>query len=109
MEARELPEANEPGDDLLDVHVRRMMTEVDEAMGLGPEFLCGREARAPIRDHRRIEARLVELVLEEHAPVGGQCGDDLAHRVEIAVEGPGQARLTGNVRTIRYPDRQRLR
>jgi hypothetical protein len=35
MEARELLEANEPSDDLLDIYVRRVMAEIDEAIGFG--------------------------------------------------------------------------
>src|SRR5215472_12927150 len=109
MEARELLETNEPSDDLLDIYVRRMMAKVDEAIGLGPEFLRDGEARAPIRDHSRIERRLVELVLEEYPPVSRERRDDLAHRVNIAVERLGQIRLAGKVRAVGDPDGQRFR
>ena len=77
MEAAEFPEAHEARDDLLDIDVGRVMAEIDEALRLRAEFLRGGEARSPIGNHGRIEGGLVELVLEEHAPVAGQRGVDL--------------------------------
>ena len=72
MEAGELAEADQAGDDLLDVGVGRVVAEIDQALGLGPQFRAASRARAPVRDHRGIEGRLEELVLEEHPPVLGQ-------------------------------------
>ena len=103
------PETHQPGDDLLDVDVGRVVAEIDQAERLGPEFLRRGEARAPVGNHRRIERRLVELVLDEHLPVGGQRGVDFAHRVDIAVERLGEVRLAGEIRAVGDPHRQRLR
>ena len=38
VEAAELAELDQPGDDHFDVHVGGVMAEVDEAVGLRPEF-----------------------------------------------------------------------
>ena len=65
MKAGEAADANQARDDLLDVDVRRVMAEIDEAMRLGPERLRRHQARSPIGDHGRIERRLVELVFEK--------------------------------------------
>ena len=109
VEAAELAEAGEAGDDLLDVDGRRVVAEVDQALGLRPEVLGGETAAAPVGNHRRIEGRLEQLVLEQHAPVVGQRAIDRRGRIEIAVERARQARLAGEIRAVADPHRQRLR
>ena len=47
MEAAELAEAHQPGDDLLDVDVRRVVAEVDQALRLRPELLRRRRSCVP--------------------------------------------------------------
>jgi len=42
VKATQLAEAMQPGDDLLDVGVGRMVTQVDQALGLRPELLRGK-------------------------------------------------------------------
>ena len=44
----------------------------------------------------------------EDAPVVGQAGIDGLHRLQIALEAPGEIALAGKVRTVADPDRQRL-
>ena len=75
----------------------------------GPSACGGHQARPPIRDHGRIEGRLVELVLEEHPPVAGQARIDLGKRLEIPVEHAIEVRLAGEVGAVGDPHRQRLR
>ena len=48
VEAGQPAGADEPGDDLLDVDVGRMVSEVDQAMGLGPQRLRRHEAGSPV-------------------------------------------------------------
>ena len=48
MEAAELAELDQPRDDHLDVHVRRMVAEVDEAEGLRAELLRDQVVGAPV-------------------------------------------------------------
>ena len=67
VEAAEFPEPREAGDDLLDVHVRRMVAEVDQALRLGAQGLGAEDRCPPVGDDGGIEGRLVELVLDEHA------------------------------------------
>ena len=109
MEAGEAADPDQPRHDLLDVDVRRMVAEVDQAESLRAQRLGSHEARAPIRDHGRIEGRLVKLVLEEHPPVAGQARIDLGKRLEIPVEHPVEVRLAGEVGAVGDPDGQRLR
>ena len=72
VEAAELAELDQPRDDHLDVDVRRVVAEVDEAEGLRAELAARQVVGAPVLHHRRVERRLVELVLDEDAPVVGQ-------------------------------------
>ena len=69
MEAAELAELDQPRDDHLDIDVRRVVAEVDQAIGLRPQFLGDDVVGAPVLHDRRIEGRLVHLVLAEQPPV----------------------------------------
>ena len=94
----------QPGDDLLDVHVRRVVAEVDQALGLGPQLLRGEDRAAPVGDHGGIERRLEHLVLQQHPPVVGQGVIDLGGRLQIAVEAAGEVLLAGEVGPVADPD-----
>ena len=48
MEAGEPPGADEARNDLLDVGGRRVMAEIDEALGLRPKLVRRHQARSPI-------------------------------------------------------------
>ncbi len=109
MEAGELAGADQPRDDLLDVDVRRMVAEVDQAEGLRAERLGGHQARPPVRNHRRIEGRLVELVFEEHPPVGRQARGRSRSATRDTSRNAVQVRLAGEVGAVGDPHRQRLR
>ena len=109
VEAAELFRMDEARDDHLDVHVRRMVAEVDEAEGPRSKRLRGKERRAPILDHGRIEGRLVHLVFEEEPPIRRQPGIDRRRQFEIALEGPGEMALAREVGAVADPNGQRLR
>src|SRR5215472_17177555 len=109
MKAPELSEPREAGDDLFDVRALRMVPEVHKALRLVAELLRGDEAGAPVRDHRRVEGGLVELVLHEHPPIGWQRRVYLAHRVEVAIESRALILLARKIRSVGDPDRNRRR
>ena len=56
VEAAQLSEAGQAGDDLLDVHVRRMVAEVDQAAGLFAQFLRERSSVGDLRPEIDVEA-----------------------------------------------------
>ena len=86
-----------------------MVAEVDQATGLWSERLSCHQARAPIRDDRRIERRLIELVFEKHPPAVGQPRVDFAQKVEVRAEDAIEVRLPGEIGAVGDPDGQRLR
>ncbi len=69
VEAAELAELDQTGDDHLDIGVGRMMAEVDQAVRLGSKRLGDQVVGAPVLDDGRIEGRLVHLVLGKQLPV----------------------------------------
>ena len=85
------------------------MAQIDETLGLGPQFLGDEYAGSPIRNHRRVERGLVELVLDEHAPIGGNCRINGARALQIAVQGVAELLLAGKICAIADPHGQRLR
>ncbi len=85
------------------------MAEIDEALRLGAKLLRRRKTRSPIGNHGRIEGGLVELVLQEYAPVAGQRRVNLAHRIEIAIERQRQVRLAREIGAVADPDGERFR
>ncbi len=105
MEAGQLSELDQAGDDHLDVDVGCVVPQVDQGEGPLPELADAVVARAPVVDHRRVEGRLVELVLDEEAPARRQGGIDLAHAVEVALQGLAQVELSGEVSAVADPDR----
>jgi hypothetical protein len=72
MEAAEFSEAGQARDDLLDIDVGRVVPQIDETERLGAQLLGSQNVGAPVRDDRRIEGGLIELVLDEQAPIVGQ-------------------------------------
>ena len=72
VEPAELAELDQPRHDHLDVDVRRVVAEVDQARRLFAQLARAVVARAPVVDDGRVERRLVELVLDEQPPVVGQ-------------------------------------
>ena len=109
VEAAEPPGMDQARDDHLDVDVRCMVTEVDQAEGLGPERLRRHERGAPVLDDGGVERRLVHLVLDEQPPVGGEPRVDAGRGFEVALEGTREVLLAGEVGAIADPQRQRLR
>ena len=65
MEAGEPADADQARDDLLDVDVRRVVAEIDQAERLRSERLRRHQTRTPIGDDGGVESRLVKLVFEE--------------------------------------------
>jgi len=76
LKTTEPPRMNQSGDNHLDVNVRRVMAEVNEAEGLRAECLRRQQRTAPVLDHGCIEGRLVHLVLDQQPPVCRQCRID---------------------------------
>src|SRR5207237_7481994 len=81
MKPAELAELDQPGNNHLDVQVRRVVPEVHEALDARAELARAPVAHTPLIDHGRIERGLVELVLEKQAPAVGQRPYDLAQAV----------------------------
>ncbi len=109
VEAGELAELDEARDDHLDVDVRRVVAEVHEAERLRPQLARAVIAHAPVVDDRRVEGRLVELVLDEEPPVRRQSRVDVAHALKVQLERATKVLLTGEVPAVADPDRVRLR
>src|SRR6185369_2296526 len=86
VKAAEFAELNEARNDLLNIDVRGMMAEIDETRCFFAEFAGTIIAGAPIVNYGRIKRRLKEFVLNEKAPVIGDRGVDLAHRVKITLK-----------------------
>ncbi len=103
MEAAQFSEPVQARDDLLDVHIRRVMAQVHQALRLGPQLLRRQDARPPVGDHRRIEGRLVQLVLQQHAPVARQGGVDARGAVQIAIQRSAEILLAREVGAIADP------
>jgi hypothetical protein len=72
VEAAQLPELDEAGDDHLAVHVRGVMAEVHQRERAVPELAGAVITDTPVVEDRRVEGGLVELVLDEEAPVRRQ-------------------------------------
>ena len=101
------PDHREARHDLLDVGVRQVMAEVDEALGPVAGALREQQRRAPVVVHRRVERRLVGLVLGVQLPVVGQVGVDLAQPFEHPLELAAEAGLPGVVHAVGQPHGQR--
>ena len=87
VEAAEFLELDQPRDDHLDVGVRRVVAEVDQAIRPAAERVGDQVVGAPVLHDGRIEGRLVELVLGEEPPVDRQRLVDFLQRFQIALEG----------------------
>ena len=109
MKSAELAELDEPRHDHLDVHVRRVVPEVDERERARPQLFHAVVARAPVVEHRRIERRLVHFVLDEQPPCVRQCSIDGLQTLEIPVQRPSKVNLPGKVASVPDPDRVRPR
>ena len=75
----------------------------------GPELARAVVARAPVVEHGRVEGRLVELVLDEHAEAVGQRRVDRAQALEVALERAAEVDLAREVPAVADPDRVRAR
>ncbi len=106
MEAPEPPGVDQPGHDHLDVHVRRMVAQVHQAAGLGAECLRREQRAAPVLDDRRVERRLVHLVLDQQQPVLRQRPVDGRGRVQVPLKGARQMLLARKVAAIADPQGQ---
>ena len=71
MKPRKFAELDQAGDNHFNINVGSVVAEVDQAERLGPKLARAVVARPPIVDYRRVEGRLVEFVLQKHAPVFG--------------------------------------
>src|SRR5438093_1614298 len=109
MESAKFAELNQTSDDHLDVDVRRVMPEINETECSWPEFARAVIARPPVIDHRRVESRLIELVLEKDTPVVGYCFIDRAHTLDVAIEGPPEIQLSGKIPAVGNPHGVRFR
>src|SRR5207237_3215593 len=83
--------------------------EVKEADRLRPHLARAVIAHTPVVDDRRVEGRLVELMLDEEPPVRGQSLVDVAHAVEVQLKHATKVLLTGEVSAVADPDRVSLR
>ena len=83
------------------------MAEVHEREGPLPELADAVVARAPVVQHRRIESRLVELVLDEQPQALGQGVVDLSQALQVALEGLARVHLPREVAAVPDPDRVR--
>src|SRR6476660_10321211 len=86
-----------------------MVAQVDEALRLLTELLRAVVAGAPVVDDGRIEGRLVQLVLQEHAPAVGQRVVYGTHAVDVPLERAAGVHLPGEVAAVTDPDRERVR
>ena len=94
---------------LLDVGVGQVVAEVDQALGPVAGALGQQQRRAPVVVHRRVERRLVGLVLGVHRPVAGQVGVDLPQPGEHPLELAPEAGLARVVHAVAQPHGQRPR
>ncbi len=109
VEAAEPPRHGQPAHDLLDVRVREVVAQVDEAGAAWAGGLRQQQRAAPVGVDRGVEGRLVRLVLGEHAPVVRQVVVHRAQGARGALElraVVGLARVAG---AVGQPDRDGLR
>jgi hypothetical protein len=107
VEPAELSELDQPRDDLFDVDVRRVVAEIDERERAIAERLRAGIARAPVVDDRRVERRLVQLVLEEQPATPRQRLVDRPTALQIPVERAARVHLSREVAAVADPDRVR--
>ena len=105
MKTGEFAELNQPRHDHLDVHVRRMVAQIDQAESLRAKFPSAVITRAPIVNDGGIERRLVELVFDEQSPVVRERGVDVPYAIEVAFEHPPKMLLAGKVSAVSNPHR----
>ncbi len=108
VEAAEFAKADQAGDDLFDVHVGRVVAQIDQTFGLWPQFGGDQVVGAPVLHDGGIEGGFVHLVFGEQLPVIRQALVDGLQAVQIAVELAGEILLAGEVRSIADPDGQGL-
>src|SRR5437660_6869682 len=105
MKASQFAELNQPRDDHLDVHVGRVVAQINEADRFRPKLAGAVIARPPIVDYRRIERRLIKLMLDKNPPIVGQRSVNLTHAFEIALERAAEVLLAGKIPAVADPDR----
>src|SRR5438093_2681560 len=108
VEAAEPAGAVEKRDDLLDVHALRVMAEIHEHVRALAELLAHEERRPPVGEIRRVERRLVELVLDEQLHPGVERPVDLAQRIDEPSATRAQRVLAGVIRPVREPEGDRI-
>src|SRR5262245_11249722 len=104
MKSGEFLELNQTRDDHLDINVRCMMAQIDQAERLWSKFACTVIACSPIVNDRRVECRLVKLMFHKDAPVVRQRSVNLAHAFEVPFQCVAQMLLAREVATISNPD-----
>src|SRR5438132_9762731 len=105
MKPRQFAELNQPRDDHLNIHVGRVMAQIDQAERLRPQLARAVIARSPVVDYGRIKSRLIKLMLDKNAPVVGQRDVNLAHALEVAFERAAEVVLAGKIPAVTDPDR----
>ena len=108
VEAAQPAGVEQERDDLLDVHARRVVSQVHEDLRLGAQREAQRVGRAPVRDVRAVEGRLEEFIFHEHAGVVRQVRVNLLQPLFHAAPAAAQIVLAGVVRAVGKPQAQRL-
>jgi len=108
MEAAELAELDQPGNDHLDVDVRRVVAEIDKtecpfAKLPGDEVIC-----APVLNDRGVEGRLKDLVFGKEPPVPRELGVDGLGTFQIAFKLTRKVGLSRKIRAVANPNGQGL-
>ncbi len=103
VEAAQLVQAQQHHHDELDVRPRRMVTGVEDHLRPLPEREAVGEGGSPVRDVGRVERRLEELVLEQHALAVAEAFVRLGQRVGEPVLAVAQRVLTRVVGTVGEP------
>ena len=104
METAQFSELYEAGNDHLDIYVRRMMAEIDQAEGTVAGFLRYDLFLPPFLNDGKIEGGLVLFVSRKQPPVIGKFSVDSTHGVQIALKGFGKIHLTGKIGAVADPD-----
>ena len=105
MEAAQPAHHREPRHHLLDVGVGQVVAEVDEALDPVTGAPRQEQRRAPVVVDRRVEGRLVGLVLGVHLPVLGHVGVDLLEPFKDPLELAPEAGLARVVHAVGQPHR----
>jgi hypothetical protein len=108
MEAAELACVNKARDNHLDVHIRRVVTEIDETFRFVTQLLRRQKRGAPILNHRGVEGRLIDFVFRKNRPFLRQTFVNLLHRGQVTLELAAHMGLSRKIRAVPDPYRQRF-